>query len=79
LQSIISFLWGLIIFGFIFLGIKNYLSVDDSKLKELSIGLIVTGIGTIGLLKSGIEATKSYIERQKTTGNNDNRCTTPKN
>ncbi len=60
---------GLIIFGFIFLGIKGYVSVDDSKLKELSIGLIVTGIGTIGFLKSGIEATKSYIEKQKTATN----------
>ncbi|MEM9299133.1 MAG: hypothetical protein AAF149_15000 [Bacteroidota bacterium] len=64
-------IFGLIILGLICIGIKNYLSTDDSKLKELSIGFIVVGIGLIGLLKSGIEATKNYMNREriKTTAN----------
>jgi hypothetical protein len=36
-------------------GIAGYFSISDSKLKELSFGIIVVGIGLIGLLKSAIE------------------------
>ncbi|MEL7119732.1 MAG: hypothetical protein AAFO07_09835 [Bacteroidota bacterium] len=64
-------IFGLMILIIIFIGIKNYLSADDNKLKELSIGFIVIGIGLIGSLKSGIETTKNYMNKEKikTTGN----------
>lgn len=54
----------LIIFSIIILGVTEYFSTTDSKLKELSIGMIVFGIGAIGFLKSGIQAAKDVIDRQ---------------
>ena len=49
----------------ILIGLKAYFSTEDNKLKELSIGMIVFGIGTVGFLKSGIQATKDYMESKK--------------
>lgn len=54
----------LVIFSFIGMGIKAYFSSETSALKEVSIGLIVFGIGAIGFLKSGIEAAKDGMEQQ---------------
>ena len=54
----------LVIFSFIVMGIKAYFSSETSALKEVSIGLIVFGIGAIGFLKSGIEAAKDGMEQQ---------------
>ncbi|MEM8895917.1 MAG: hypothetical protein AAGC88_15145 [Bacteroidota bacterium] len=58
-------LLGVAILSLIFVGIKGYLSTNENNLKELSIGFIVFGVGMIGFLKSGIEATKKYIDEQK--------------
>ena len=55
----------LCILGMIIIGLNAYFSTEDSKLKELSIGIIVFGIGTVGFLKSGIQATKDYMETEK--------------
>ena len=55
----------MIILGTIIVGAKGYFSAEKNNLKELSVGLIVLGIGAIGFLKSGIEATKSYIDQNK--------------
>lgn len=54
---------GAIILTFIALGIYGYFSTDQNALKELSIGFVIFGIGAIGILKSGIGATKQYMER----------------
>lgn len=53
---------GLLILSLIVNGMLGYFSTEDSNTKELSIGLIVFGIGCIGFLKSGIQATKDYME-----------------
>lgn len=55
---------GLIIFSFIILGIKEYFSSQDSKIKELSLGMIVFGIGAIGFLKSGIQTAKDILDER---------------
>ena len=56
---------GLFILGLILIGLNAYFSTEDNKLKELSIGIIVFGIGSVGFLKSGIQATKDYMETKK--------------
>ncbi|MEL7121779.1 MAG: hypothetical protein AAFO07_20185, partial [Bacteroidota bacterium] len=53
---------GLIILIFMVVGVWRYFKADDSPIKELSFGIIVLAIGMIGLLKSGIDATMSYIK-----------------
>lgn len=53
---------GIITLGFILIGIFCYLK-PDNQLNEISIGLIVMGIGMLGFLKSGIETTKDYMEK----------------
>ncbi|MEM6686602.1 MAG: hypothetical protein AAF617_12545, partial [Bacteroidota bacterium] len=53
---------GCMIITIIAMGCVGYFSAKEGILKEVGMGLIVTGIGTIGLLKSGIEATKYYME-----------------
>jgi len=55
---------GILIFSFIILGVFEYFSTQESKLKELSIGMIVFGIGAIGFLKSGIQAAKDVRDEQ---------------
>ena len=57
-------LFGLAILSIIIFGIIGYFSTEQSILKELSIGFIIFGIGTIGVLKSGIQATKDYMENK---------------
>jgi len=56
---------GLVIMGLIISGIIGYFSSDQNTLKELSIGLIIFGIGTIGVLKAGIQVTKDFMEMGK--------------
>ncbi|UZR99724.1 hypothetical protein [Chondrinema litorale] len=41
-------------------GLIGYFSTTDSKLKELSSGIIILGIGMIGLLKSAIEMFENH-------------------
>lgn len=41
-------------------GILEYFSTEDSKFKEMSMGLIVLGIGYIGLLKTAIEMFENH-------------------
>lgn len=53
---LISFLVSFILI----MGILGYFSSNDSKLKELSIGLIVLGIGMIGFLKASIEMFENH-------------------
>lgn len=54
---------GFSIFSIIAVGILYYFRAEQSVFKELSIGFIIVGIGSLGLLKSGIQTTKEYIER----------------
>lgn len=56
---------GIVILSIIASGVIGYFSTEQSTLKELSIGFIIFGIGTIGILKAGIQATKDYIETEK--------------
>ena len=55
---------GILILSLIIMGCIGYFSSRESILKEIGIGLIVTGIGTIGLLKSSIEVTKDFMEKE---------------
>ncbi len=55
---------GVIIFSLILLGLKEYFSTHDTKTKDLSIGIIVFGIGAIGFLKSGIQAAKDVEDER---------------
>ncbi|SMG47108.1 hypothetical protein SAMN05661096_03351 [Marivirga sericea] len=56
---------GLLILSLVVFGAIGYFSTAQSALKELSIGLIIIGIGTIALLKAGMQATKNFIESEK--------------
>ena len=56
---------GIGIVSMILIGLKAYFSTDDNALKELSIGIIIFGVGMVGFLKSGIQATKDYMESIK--------------
>ena len=56
---------GFSIFSIIAVGILFYFRAEQSVFKELSIGFIIVGIGSLGLLKSGIQTTKEYIESTK--------------
>jgi uncharacterized membrane protein YidH (DUF202 family) len=55
---------GLLILFIIIMGCVGYFSAKESILKEIGIGLIVTGIGTLGLLKSSIQVTKDFMEKE---------------
>lgn len=41
-------------------GFSGYFNMHDNKLKDLSIGIIVFGIGLIGMLKSAIEMFENH-------------------
>ena len=41
-------------------GLIGYFNTTDSRLKELSSGIIILGIGMIGLLKSAIEMFENH-------------------
>ena len=56
---------GLVILSVIISGIIGYFSTEQNALKELSIGFIIFGIGTIGILKAGIQVTKDFMETEK--------------
>ncbi len=45
---------------FLTLGMIGFFSTNDSKLKELSFGLLVFGIGYLGLLKSAMEMFENH-------------------
>ena len=51
---------GVMILFFIALGIIGLLGTENSKLQELSLGMIVMGIGMIGMLKSVFEMAKNH-------------------
>ena len=55
---------------FIIIGLVAYFSANESKLKELSIGIIVLGIGLIGMLKTAIEMFENHRIDKNTTANN---------
>ena len=46
--------------SFILIGLNSYFSTNESKLKELSIGIIIFWIGLIGLLKAAIEMFENH-------------------
>ena len=50
---------------FLTLGMIGFFSTNDSKLKELSLGLLVFGIGYLGLLKSAMEMFENHRLDQK--------------
>lgn len=56
---------GLAIFMVIIFGIMGYYSTEQNTLKELSIGFIIFGIGAIGVLKPGMQATKDFMENER--------------
>ena len=53
---------GLLLLFVIMFGAYGYFFVQEGPIKELSIGMIVFAIGCLGMLKSGIQATKSHME-----------------
>ena len=64
--KIMIFIMASMSMGFILIGMKFYFGTHDNGLKELSIGLIVLGIGLIGLLKTAIEMFEHHrMDRQK--------------
>lgn len=64
-----------IISGLVFLvlgyGIFGYFITENQKIKELSFGAIVFGIGLIGFLKTAIEVFENHRKDKKTTVKND--------
>jgi protein-S-isoprenylcysteine O-methyltransferase Ste14 len=50
----------LLTLSFILIGLTGYFSTNENKLKELSIGIIIFGIGLIGLLKAAIEMFENH-------------------
>lgn len=55
-----------LIFIFFAFGIFGYFFASESIIKEVSIGLIVVGIGFIGLLKTSVELFENYREDKAT-------------
>ncbi len=45
---------------FIGIGLYGLLTKSNSKIKEVSLGIIVLGIGYLGVLKSGIEMFENH-------------------
>jgi uncharacterized BrkB/YihY/UPF0761 family membrane protein len=64
------FLISLVTFSTLLLGIFLYFFSENDKLKELSFGVIVLGIGLIGFLKSGIEVFENHRSDKKINANN---------
>ena len=54
---------GFMVFAIIISGVIGFFSTEQSSMKELSIGFIIFGIGTIGVLKAGMQVTKEFMER----------------
>jgi preprotein translocase subunit Sss1 len=48
------------ILGLIIIGMIGYFGTANTYLKELSIGIIILGIGLIGMLKTGIEMFENH-------------------
>ena len=55
---------------FIISGLIGYFSASENKLKDLSIGIIILGIGLIGMLKSAIEMFENHRKDLNTNVNN---------
>jgi protein-S-isoprenylcysteine O-methyltransferase Ste14 len=49
----------------IIIGLIGYLSAHDSKLKEVSFGFIVFGMGLVGMLKTMIEMFENHRKDKK--------------
>lgn len=64
------FLISLVTFSTLFIGIFLYYFSENDKLKELSFGVIVLGIGLIGFLKSAVEVFENHRSDKKTNANN---------
>ena len=45
-------------------GVYGYFYSENGVLKELPMGLIVLAIGGVGVIKSGIDETLSYMEKE---------------
>lgn len=56
-------------FATIFYGLFGYIISENEKIKGLSVGLIVLGIGLISLLKTGIEMFENHRKDKNTTAN----------
>lgn len=54
--------FGLMVLNFIVVGAFGYFWTQETILNQLSIGLIVLGIGTLAVLKAGIQATIDFME-----------------
>ena len=52
------------------IGLIGYFNLSHSKLKEISIGIIVLGIGLVGMLKVAIEMFENHRKDKNTTANN---------
>ena len=63
------FLISLVTFSTLFIGILLYYFSENDKLKELSFGVIVLGIGLIGFLKSAVEVFENHRSDKKTNAN----------
>tara|TARA_B110000114_G_C14853374_1_gene301661 strand:- start:117 stop:479 length:363 start_codon:yes stop_codon:yes gene_type:complete len=50
-------------------GLFGYIISENEKIKELSVGLIVFGIGLISLLKTGVEMFENHRKDKNTTAN----------
>lgn len=52
---------------FLILGLIGYFSSSDSRFKDLSIGILIFGIGLIGLLKAALEMFENHRIDRKIT------------
>ncbi|WP_253256248.1 hypothetical protein [Formosa algae] len=57
---------------FLIFGLTGYYFVNSGVFKELSIGLIITGLGMFGFLKSAIEMFENHRIDKNTDFNNGN-------
>lgn len=55
---------GFIIIIFIVVGAFGYFLTEETILNQLSIGLMVLGIGFLAVLKAGIQATMDFIDNE---------------
>ena len=63
-KVMISFM-SIMAFFFIILGLVGYFSSQENTLKELSIGIIILGIGFIGLIKTALDMFENHrIDKQ---------------
>lgn len=56
--------FGFLVLGLIASGVIGYFTKEDNVIKELSIGFIIFGFGALSVLKSGILATKDFMESE---------------